>query len=600
MTQELKKLSAAYEERDETSQSVFFLQLLSRAVPGVHWGKETLLGIPRIIPCLLMALMSAVTETRASDLSDGEIIEVLKSRVDTFQQSVGIVVGIVDSSGTRVVGYGPSHKGGGDHVDGSTIFEIGSISKVFTAIVLADMVREGEVSLRDPASTYLPSEVVLPTRSGRQITLLDLATHRSGLPRMPDQLSVGEALPGNIFSDEEMYAFLSETTLAFDIGERYYYSNLAFGLLGHVLARRAGTDYETLLIERVCEPLGLLDTRVTLGPQQMGRLAGRHTWNHEPAPDLEWDAMAAAGGVRSTAEDLLRFLAVNMDLVSSDLWYTLQMSHLDRREISEQPLDIGLGWHLITTHGRELIWHSGATFGHMAFAGFDKEALRGVVVLSNARGIIDDIGLHLLDPDSKLADFKQVTPFPPAVDVSFEKLERYAGEYELGPNAILSVRAEDEKLFARFNEGLRMELYAASETELFSNMSPAIFAFDVDRNGKVKELVVRVFGHEQKAEKLEHYRRPPKRTRFASKGSLERFAGQYRLPDDELILVTEAAGRLHVQMEGQLRMLLDPTRDGFFAQEAGAELVFVEDDEGRVTELVVHQDGEHVGVRIGP
>ena len=411
---------------------------------------------------------------------------------------------------------------------------------------------------------------------------------------------MGDVVPGNTFSDEDMYAFLSETTLAFEIGERYYYSNLAFGLLGHVLARRAGTGYEALLVQRVCEPLGLSDTRLSLNAEQQTRLAGRHSWNHEPAPELVWDAMAAAGYVRSTAEDLLTFLAANMDLMSSDLWYPLQMSHIDRRDTTAEQLEIGLGWHLITTHGRELIWHSGATFGHMAFAAFDKEARRGVVVLSNARGIIDDIGLHLLDPESKLADFKEVTPLPPAVDVPFEKLERYAGEYEFGPNAILSVRAEDAKLFASLNEGLRMELYAASETELFSNMTPAIFAFDVDRKGKVKELVVRVFSHEQKAKKLEHYRRPPKRTRFASKGSLERFLGRYRLSDDEVISVTEAADRLHVQMKGQLLMPLDPTRDGFFAQEADAELVFVEDEQGRVTQLVVHQDGEHVGVKIEP
>ena len=477
---------------------------------------------------------------------------------------------------------------------------------MFTGVLLADMVHKGEVSLRDPAADYLPSSVVLPTRSGRQITLLDLVTHRSGLPRMPDQLSVGKAVSGNTFTLEEMYAFLSETTLAFDIGERYHYSNLAFGLLGHTLARRAGpnsgpnsrTDYEALLIERVCEPLGLSDTRVLLNAEQQDRLAGTHTWNHEPTPELVWDVMAAAGGIRSTAEDLLAFLAANMNLVSSTLWYPLQMSHLDRR--SAGPLDIGLGWHLLNTHGRELIWHSGATLGHMTFAAIDKEARRGVVVLSNARGIIDDIGIHLLDPKSKLADFKEITPLPPAVEVPFEKLERYVGEYELGPNAILNIRAEDSKLFVRLNEGLQSELYAASETELFSNMAPSILAFDVDRKGKVKKLVVRVFGHEQEAEKLEHYRRPPKRTRMASKGDLLRFVGHYRLPDDQVVVISEAAELLHVQMEGQLRMQLDPTRDGFFAQEAAAELVFVEDEQGRMTELVVHQDGEHVAVRMAP
>ena len=552
--------------------------------------------IARFLPLLLSGTLIG-TEASAVQPTDEEILQILQARVDTYGLSVGIVVGLVDSTGTRVVAHGPSHEGGESPVVRTTIFEIGSISKVFTAIVLADMVHKGELSLRDPASKYLPPEVVLPTRSGREITLLDLVTHRSGLPRMPDQLSIGEVDPGNTFSDEQMYAFLSATTLAFDIGERYHYSNLAFGLLGQVLARRAGTDFESLLIARVCGPLGLADTRIRLNEEQQARLAGTHTWNHEPTPELVWDAMGPAGGVRSTVEDLLVFLAANMDLVSTALWYPLQMSHL-RRDTSFGSVDIGMGWHLLKRHGREMIWHSGATFGHRTFAAFDKEARRGVVVLSNASGIVDDIGFHLLDPDSQLADFREVAPLPPAVDVAFEKLERYAGEYELGPNSILNIRAEEGKLYARLNEGLRWELQAASETDLFSTFSPSIFSFSVDRKGKVEKLVVRVFGHEQEAKKLEHYRRPPKRTRLAFKGDLGRFAGQYRLADDQVLSVTESAGQLQVQMDGQLRMQLDPTRDGFFAQEAEAELLFAEEEGGEVVELVVHQEGEQVWAKL--
>ena len=129
---------------------------------------------------------------------------------------------------------------------------------------------------------------------------------------------------------------------------------------------------------------------MTLNAEPQQRLAGTHNWNHGKTPPLEWETMMAAGGVRSTATDLLRFLAANMDL-STDLWIPLQMSHLDRRDTSSSSIQVGLGWHLVQRHGREMIWHSGATFGNMAFAAFDKEARRGVVVLSNARFIIDDI-----------------------------------------------------------------------------------------------------------------------------------------------------------------------------------------------------------------
>jgi CubicO group peptidase (beta-lactamase class C family) len=438
----------------------------------------------------------------------------------------------------------------------------------------------------------------LPTRSGREISLLDLATHRSGLPRMPEQMQMTEDGGASRFPLSQMYAFLSTTTLSYDIGERYYYSNLAFGLLGQALANRAGSEFETLLLERVCRPLGLTDTRVSLSGEQELRLAGTHNWHHGKTPPLEWDTMAAAGGVRSTAKDLLTFLAANMDL-SSALGFPLQMSHLDRREASGSALRMGLGWHILSNHGRELIWHSGATFGNMTFAGFDKETRRGVVVLSNARGIIDDIGIHLLDPDSKLADFKEVVPLPAAVDVPFEKLERYAGEYELGPNSVLNIDAEDGKLYASLNEGLRTDLLAASETEVFSRMSPGVMEFDVDRAGEVDGLTVRVYGYEQEARKLEHYRRPPQRTQVASKGDLARFVGRYRFPDEQVAVVGLADSQLSVSVGGQLRMPLVPTKDGFFAQAAEAELMFVEDEAGHVTEVVVHQEGGHRAPRIG-
>ena len=135
--------------------------------------------------------------------------------------------------------YGQS--GTGRPLDGNTVFEIGSISKVFTALVLADMVRKGELALEDPVAKYLPDTVKVPARNGRQITLLDLATQSSGLPRMPTNFTPKD--PANPYADytiRQLYDFLSGYQLPRDPGERYEYSNL--GLLYWATRWRSGRE----------------------------------------------------------------------------------------------------------------------------------------------------------------------------------------------------------------------------------------------------------------------------------------------------------------------------------------------------------------------
>ena len=152
-------------------------------------------------------------------------------------------------------------------LDGNTVFEMGSISKVFTGALLADMVARGEVKLDDPIAKYLPQTVKVPSRNGRQITLLDLATQSSGLPRLPSNMRPADfSNPYADYSVQQLYEFLSGYSLTRDPGQRYEYSNLGVGLLGHVLALRAGKSYEEILKERILDPLGMNDTRVDATP----------------------------------------------------------------------------------------------------------------------------------------------------------------------------------------------------------------------------------------------------------------------------------------------------------------------------------------------
>ena len=543
----------------------------------------------------LLAWASLWGAASAGFPSDDEVLQILKARVDTFKQGTGIVVGMVDSTGTRFVSYGTTHAGGSTPVNEHTIYEIGSISKVFTALVLADMVRKGEADLRDPVQTLLPSAVSLPELNGRRITLKDLVTHRSGLPRMPDNLPAGFHSEHGEYSVERMHTFLSECTLVADIGEKFLYSNLGFGLLGQALANRDGSDLETVLGSRITRPLGLIDTRFQLSPEQESRRAGGHDWNHAPMPLLNFDSMMGAGSLKSTAADLTRFLALNTGLIDSDLWSTLQLAHVDRENAIGNKVDIGMGWLTLTLHGRELILHNGATFGNMSFAGFDKEARRGVVVLANARGYYDDIGLHLLDPEVKLFRYEDPPEEPVAVEIDVEKLRPLEGEYAIAANQVMIVRIRDGKVYGNYNEGIELEMKAASETELFFEIAPFVVEFIKNKQGDVTEAVSRYFGREQRGKKLDFYRSPPKRAKTTE--DLDRYVGRYKVSEDLTIEISIADNGLMVASEGQLPMKLIRTPDGFFAYEARAELVF-DEGEDRVIGLTIHQNGEYNGIRL--
>lgn len=332
--------------------------------------------------------------------SDSEIRKILAQRIDADKRSVGIVVGLVSPNGRRIIVHGSLDRNDPRPLDGDTLFEIGSVTKVFTSLLLADMVRRGEVALDDPVQKYLPRGVTMPRRGGREITLRDLATHTSGLPRLPNNMSPKDAAdPYADYTVDQLYRFLSSYTLPRDIGTEYEYSNVGGGLLGHVLARRARMDYESLLISRVCVPLEMEDTRITLSAELRARFAAGHDDQMKPVPHWNLPSLPGAGALRSTANDLLKFLAASLGLRQSPLAPAMR-SMLDvRRPTGVEGMQIALGWHVFNRGGHEIVWHNGGTGGFRSFVGFSPASRVGVVLLSNAETAegVDDIGLHLLD-----------------------------------------------------------------------------------------------------------------------------------------------------------------------------------------------------------
>src|SRR5690349_5171074 len=262
-------------------------------------------------------------------LSDSAIRAVIKDRVDS-KRSSGIAVGILDPDGhTRVFAYGTS--GTSRPLDAQSVFEIGSITKTFTATTLADMVVKGEVKLDDPVAKYLPASAHVPARNGREITLVDLATQSSGLPRMPSNFAPKDrANPYADYTEQQAIDFVSSYQLTRDVGSKYEYSNLGMGLLGIALTHREKVTYEQLVRKHVIDPLQMNDTRVTLTPSMRDRLALGHDEAGNVVSNWDIPGLAGAGALRSTVNDMLKYLAANVDPGHSPLGPAIEMAHVKR------------------------------------------------------------------------------------------------------------------------------------------------------------------------------------------------------------------------------------------------------------------------------
>jgi CubicO group peptidase (beta-lactamase class C family) len=340
--------------------------------------------------------------------TEAEIKSVLQNCVDKQHRAPGIVVAVIDDSGTQVVAYGQRERGKPDAVDGDTLFEIGSITKVFTTLLLQDMADRGDVSLNDPIGKYLPSTVSSPTRDGKQITLAHLATHTSGLPDAPSNFHPLDADdPWKDYSVDQLYDFVAHYKLPRAIGRSYEYSNVGMGLLGHLLARCAAASYESLVVQRICDPLEMNSTRITLDNTMKSRLARGHAECGVPVKNWGSNALEGDGALLSSANDMAKFLAANMGKAPSPLAGAMAKTHRPRADAGLF-LKVGLGWHVFSAFGHDAaVWHNGGTGGYRSWIGFDPDTRRGAVVLANSANDIDDLGLYLTGSNP---DLQRSTP----------------------------------------------------------------------------------------------------------------------------------------------------------------------------------------------
>jgi CubicO group peptidase (beta-lactamase class C family) len=301
----------------------------------------------------------------------------------------GMVIALIDEHGTKIFQAGKLDNDTDEEVNADTLFEIGSVTKTFTSLLALDMAKRGELSLDDPVAKYLPSLVKVPAQGGKQITLLNLAVQDSGLPFNASNMSgKNEEEQYDTYDVAKMYAFLSGYALKDPPGTKYQYSNLGMSLLGHAMERISHTNFESLVLARICRPLHMDNTYVTPPPALKSRMAVGHDDKGARAPDFDLQVMGPAGALRSSVNDLLKYLAAEIGLTNSPLAPLMQQSQVIRHTDSPDFGKTAMPWvdqNAYNSPGTELLGHGGGTLGSAAFIGFDKKQHRGVVILSNQR-----------------------------------------------------------------------------------------------------------------------------------------------------------------------------------------------------------------------
>jgi D-alanyl-D-alanine-carboxypeptidase/D-alanyl-D-alanine-endopeptidase len=510
-----------------------------------------------------------------------------------------IVIGLVDEHGTQIVSCGTPDNGTDQEADGDTVFALNSTTGTFSYLVVQIMVDRGLMKLDDPVAKYLPPSVRVPTRNGKHITLQHLLWETSGLPDFHDFLDPKRAEnPLTEFTVEQMDAFVSGSQLANDPGAKHVHGAVDKGLLGQAVEFTAGTNFESLLVERICGPLKMDSTRFNLTPELKSRRAVAHTQLGYTVPIVERGALFPLAGLYSTANDMLKFLAA---------------LGVDRFNLA--------ALNAVTKDGK-LISTGGGMFGSRSIACYDRAHHRGVVLLSTSTDLRVDF-CELLLASQWRSDRRPVPG-----KLSHDAYDAYVGQYQPtsgitsgksgaeGTNvqASIGIRRQGNRLFAQVLEPnssatadwmppIAAELLPQSEDRFFERLSARPVMFTQGNDGKVTGLRVSYQGKSFIYKKISN--QPPKppepnKPLVAIKldpKTLDAFVGDYEFPSDKPSLPKPkiAIRREGDQLTGQvwgtkaIKGAFDifPASDtNFFLKIDGTQLLFVKNDRGQITALI--------------
>ena len=402
----------------------------------------------------------------AAAMSSERTAALLKARL--AEQGVGLVALQVDKGSVAIAAQGSA--GDGQPLGEEARFEIGSITKTCTALLLADAVVRRRFALDDPVESGLPPGLKLRDAADAPIRWVDLATHRSGLPRVPSNLAPQDLRdPYAGYDEAQLLRFLRHFKPTAARDTRWEYSNLGFGLLGYALGRNAGSSYAALLTERVLEPLGMTRSSLALPGRTIPGLIDGHDPEKRRVLHWHFDVIAGAGALVMPAADLARYAQAALEPDSTPLGEAFRLAQRRHGAGGSEINALGLGWVRAPLNGRILFNHDGGTGGFSSSLWLDPDRRRATAVLSNAQVEVDDLALHLLDesvPPKDLSLMRQA-----AVPVSAEQLAPLAGVYATRPAFKLTISMRDNQLWAQATGQGAFPLFAKSPRRFFARVT---------------------------------------------------------------------------------------------------------------------------------
>ena len=466
-----------------------------------------------------LAVLPATAQTQPTD---AQIKAILAQRVDVEKQAIGLAAVVVEGDKVRIITHGTMRLATAqdkvEPITPDTLFEVGSITKTFTALLLADMVVKGEVKLDDPVEKWLPQGLrglTLRDHTGAPIQLVDLATHRSGLPRIPDNMPNGtRADPYVDYREQQLLIYLKDRqTLVESEGgktskkrdEAYAYSNLGYGLLGYVLARAADMSYAELLQKRVLTPLGLTSTYLDIPRGEVARFSNGHYLDRDATlkahKHWRFDVIAPAGALLMSARDMGRYVQAASDAIDTPLKAAFALAQKRYGDGMAPMNPQGLGWILAPMNGRTVFNHDGMTGGFASSLWIDPKRTAGVAVLANASVPVLDIALHLLEPSIPLKNLSAMRAV--AVPVDGKTMAQYVGTYALTPTFNITIRLRDNKLFAQATGQGEFELFGKSDSTFFARITPLEIVFEDVKDGKAMRFQITQGGSTRPATRAE-------------------------------------------------------------------------------------------------
>ena len=523
-------------------------------------------------PLLVLFMTVILNPSQGAEVRDEVLRDLQRSIDDRLMR--GAAVGVYDAgdvafAGLGTVGWGEEREPGRD-----TAFEIGSVSKVFTALLVQREVEAGRLSWSDSMRESLPTQEFGSRRIG-QITLRELAMHTSGLPRMPDNFSPGDAPDPFAHYDRVRLSEFLETHDPGVLDKSYLYSNLGMGILGEIGAVAGDVSYADAMQQAVLSPLALGDTTVGIAGHIRDRLAQGFSAGLD-APNWDgFDALAGAGALVSTTDDMLKFIGAQYE--GSEIDSALSALRADRNETT------ALGWHVHElSAGDTVYWHNGSTGGYASFLALRPASRSGVVILSASTeaDLVTELG------------FLQIEGAAPAAE-SAADLDSYTGTYKLDNEFFLRIFRHDDLLFGQATGQAAFRLRETGPATFVYAPATIVVNFEPVEAGVSPHLMLTQAGRETPAPRIdEASSHSVRRIIDVAEGELSRYVADYELGPGAVITVTTDGDALFAQLTGQPRFpVFAYAPDRFLYKVVDAQLEFERSVDGRVTALVLHQNG---------